>query len=63
MMITVIIIMMIQGEEDKADRRRDEKDKIREWTGLELAKPQRAVENGGKWRKRKHLWCPNDPRG
>ena len=26
-------------------------DNIREWTGLELAKPQRAAENGGKWRK------------
>ena len=26
-------------------------DNIREWTGLEFAKSQRAVENGGKWRK------------
>ena len=26
-------------------------DNIREWTGLELAKSQRAVENRGKWRK------------
>ena len=25
-------------------------DNIREWTGLELAKSQRAVENRGKWR-------------
>ena len=25
--------------------------KIREWTGLEFAKSQRAVENGGTWRK------------
>ena len=24
---------------------------IREWTSLEFAKPQRAVENRGKWRK------------
>ena len=24
---------------------------MREWTGLEFAKSQRAVENGGKWRK------------
>ena len=24
---------------------------IREWTGLEFAKSQRAVENRGKWRK------------
>ena len=27
------------------------KDNIREWTGLEFGKSQRAVENGGKWRK------------
>ena len=37
-------------------------DDIREWTGLEFAKSQRAVENteknGEDW-----LWCPNDPRG
>ena len=26
-------------------------DNIREWTGLEFAKFQRAVENRGKWRK------------
>ena len=26
-------------------------DNIRQWTGLELAKSQRAVENRGKWRK------------
>ena len=37
---------------------------IREWTGLEFAKSQRAVEyreNGRNW-LRNHLWCPNDPR-
>ena len=27
------------------------KDNIREWTGLEFAKSQSAVENRGKWRK------------
>ena len=27
------------------------KDNIREWTGLEFAKSQRAVENREKWRK------------
>ena len=40
-------------------------DNIREWTGLQFAKSQRAVENrenGGNW-LRSHLWCPNDPRG
>ena len=40
-------------------------DNVREWTGLEFAKSQRAVENREKWRKLvvKSLWCPNDPRG
>ena len=43
-----------KGEEDEADRGRGERweDNIREWTGLELAKSQRAVENrenGGNW--------------
>ena len=32
-------------------RQRRRWDDIREWTGLELAKSQRAVENRGKWRK------------
>ena len=27
------------------------KDSVREWTGLEHAKSQRAAENRGKWRK------------
>ena len=37
-------------EEDKADRKRWG-DNIREWTGLEFAKSQRAVENREKWTK------------
>ena len=43
-----------------------DKNNIREWTGLELVKSQRAVESGGENREnwlRNHLWCPNDPRG
>ena len=40
-----------RGEEDKADRKRRWEDTIREWTGLEFAKSQRAVEDRGKWRK------------
>ena len=40
-----------KGEEDKADRRKRWKDNIREWTGLEFAKSQKAVENRGEWRK------------
>ena len=54
------------GEEDKADRKRWEEN-IREWTGLEFSRSQRAVENREKWRKknwlRNHLWSPNDPLG
>ena len=42
-------------------------DDIREWTGLEFGKSQRAVENREKWREKKmvanYLWYPNDPRG
>ena len=40
-------------------------DSIREWTGLEFAKSQRAVENRRKWMKlvANYLWCTNDPRG
>ena len=38
---------------------------IREWTGLEFGKPQRAVQNREKWRKlvAKSSVGPNDPRG
>ena len=36
----------------KTDRQRKRwEDKIREWTGLEFGKSQRAVENREKWRK------------
>ena len=46
-------------------RQRKKWEAIREWTGLEFTKFQRAVENrenGGNW-LRNHLWCPNDLRG
>ena len=52
------------GRRQRRQRKRWE-DNIREWTGLEFAKSQRAVdnrENGGNW-LRNHLWWPNDPRG
>ena len=46
-------------------RQRKRWEDVREWTGLEFAKSQRAVENRKKWRKLvpNHLWCSNDPRG
>ena len=39
-----------RGRRQGRQRKRWE-DNIREWTGLEFAKSQRAVENRGKWRK------------
>ena len=52
------------GRRQGRQRKRWE-DNIKEWTGLEFGKSQRAVENREKWRKlvANHLWCPNDPRG
>ena len=41
-------------------------DNIREWTGLEFAKSQRAVENREKWKKliaKSSVVPKNDPRG
>ena len=41
-----------RGEEETADwGKKKGGDKIREWTGLEFAESQRAVENREKWRK------------
>ena len=46
---------ILQGTMKKERRQGRQKkrweDNIRKWTGLELAKSQRAVENGEKWRK------------
>ena len=44
------LMTRIRLAEDKTDRGRWG-DNIREWTGLEFAKSQRAVENRQKWRK------------
>ena len=55
----------VKGGRRQGGQRKRWKDNIGEWTGLEFAKSQRAVENrenGGNW-LRNHLWCPNDPRG
>ena len=37
------------GERRQGEQRKRLEDNIREWTGLEFAKSQRAVENWGKW--------------
>ena len=46
-------------------RQRKRWEDIREWTGLEFGKSQRAVENREKWRKlvAKSSVVPHDPRG
>ena len=40
-----------RGEKRQGSQRKRWEDNIREWTGLEFAKSQRAVKNMGKWRK------------
>ena len=41
----------VKGGRRQGRQRKMWEDNIREWTGLEFAKSQRAVENRGKWRK------------
>ena len=41
----------VKGGRRRGRQRKTMEDNIREWTGLEFTKSQRAVENEGKWRK------------
>ena len=41
----------VKGERRQGGQRKRWEDNIREWTGLEFGKSQKAVENRGKWRK------------
>ena len=41
----------MKGERRQDRQRKSSEDNIREWTGLEFAKSQKAVENREKWRK------------
>ena len=41
----------MKGERRQGRQRKKWKDNIREWTGLEFAKPQRAMENREIWRR------------
>ena len=41
----------MKGGRRQGGQRKRWEDNIREWTGLELGKSQRAVENREKWRK------------
>ena len=50
LLLTVLHGSVNGGRRQDRQRKRLE-DSIREWTGLEFAKSQRAVENRGKWRK------------
>ena len=42
---------IVKGGRRQGRQRKRWEDSIREWTGLEFAKSQRAVENREKWRK------------
>ena len=55
----------VKGRRRKGRQSKRWEDNIREWTGLEFGKSQKAVENRKNeenWLQN-HLWCPNDPRG
>ena len=41
----------VKGETRQGRQRKRWEDSIREWTGLEFGKSQRAVENREKWRR------------
>ena len=42
---------IVKGGRKQGRQRKRWEDNIREWTGLEFGKPQRAVKNSEKWRK------------
>ena len=44
-------ILQVKGGRRQGRQRKRWEDNIREWTGLEFGKSQRAVENREKWRK------------
>ena len=47
----IILQGTVKGGRRQGGQRKRWEDNIREWTGLEFAKSQRAVENREKWRK------------
>ena len=47
----IILQGTVKGGRKQGRQRKRSRDNIREWTGLEFAKSQRAVENREKWRK------------
>ena len=50
-MAETILQGTIKGERKQGRQRKRWKNNIREWSGLDFAKSQRAVENREKWRK------------
>ena len=50
-MAKTILQGTVKGGRRQGRQRNRWEDNIREWTGLEFAKSQRAVENREKWRK------------
>ena len=47
----IILQGTVKGGRRQGRQRKRWEDNLREWTGPEFAKSQRAVENRGKWRK------------
>ena len=52
----------VKGGRRQGRQRKRWEDNIRELTGLEFGRSQRALDNMENW-MRNHLWCPNHPRG
>ena len=50
-MAKTILQVTVKGGRRQGRQRKRWEDNIREWTGLDFAKSQRAVENRKKWRK------------
>ena len=50
-LVKIILQGTVKGRRRQGRRRKRWEDNIREWTGLEFAMSQRAVENRGKWWK------------
>ena len=50
-LVKIILRGIVDGRRRQGRQRKRWEDNIREWTGLEFAKSQRAVENREKWRK------------
>ena len=50
-LVKTILQATVEGGRRQGRQRKRWEDNIREWTGLEFAKSQRAVENRDKWRK------------